>query len=371
MTTKLLLIFAALAGLATAQNSAESRAMLNQGVAAFKNANYAEAVQSFQKAVDLDPSFVTARLYLATAYMQQYIPGAESPENRAFAENALREFNRVMDMDPSNSVAMNSIASLYLNQKQWDNAQQWYERIVATNPASAEAFYSMGFIAWSRWYPAYSAARQQLGMKPQDPGPMPAGNMKSDLRARFTPILDQGMQSLEKALAINSQYDDAMAYMNLLIRERADLLDSAAEYKGQVVIADDWVRKALAVKKQNLEAHVATFNAPPPPPPPPGRGFGGGGDRMPPQRIRIAENVQAAQLVNRVAPVAPAGNQVTGQVVLAVVVAKDGSVVDAQVVSGPPMLMRAALDAVRQWVYRPTLLNGQPVEVSTTVTLTF
>jgi tetratricopeptide (TPR) repeat protein len=365
VTTKLLLIFAALAGLAVAQNSVESRAMLNQGVAAFKNANYTEAVQSFQKAVDLDPSFVTARLYLATAYMQQYIPGAESPENRAFAENALREFNRVMDMDPSNSVAMNSIASLYLNQKQWDNAQQWYERIIATNPGNADAYYSMGFIAWSRWYPAYGATRQQLGMKPQDPGPMPAGNMKSDLRARFTPILDQGMQSLEKALAINPQYDDAMAYMNLLIRERADLLDSAAEYKGQIAIADDWVQKALAVKRQKAQAMPNSAT------PPIGGSRGGGGDRMPPQRIRIAEDVQAAQLVNRVAPVAPAGSQVTGQVVLAVVVGKDGTIMDARAISGPPMLVGAALDAVRKWVYRPTLLNGQPVEVSTTVTLTF
>jgi periplasmic protein TonB len=105
--------------------------------------------------------------------------------------------------------------------------------------------------------------------------------------------------------------------------------------------------------------------------PPIGGSRGGGGDRMPPQRIRIAEDVQAAQLVNRVAPVAPAGSQVTGQVVLAVVVGKDGTIMDARAISGPPMLVGAALDAVRKWVYRPTLLNGQPVEVSTTVTLTF
>jgi TonB family protein len=361
LTKKLLILFAAFASFAAGQNAVDSRAMLNQGVSAFKSANYSEAVQAFQKAVDLDPSFLTARLYLATAYMQQYIPGAESPENRAFAENALREFTRVLDQDPSNSVAMSSIASLYLNQKQWDNAQQWYDRIVATNPGNADAYYSMGFIAWSRWYPSYSAVRQQLKMKPEDPGPLPAGNLKSDLRARYTPILEQGMQSLQKALAINPQYDDAMAYMNLLIRERADLLDSAAEYQSQIAIADEWVQKALAVKRQKAQA-MPNSNRP-------ADGGGGGGDRMPPERIRVAENVQTSLLVNRVAPARDTA--LTGQVVLAVIVAKDGTIMDARAISGHPMLVGAALNAVRQWIYKPTLLNGQPVEVSTTITLSF
>ena len=363
MSGKFLVTLLFSAGLTIAQNAVDSRAMLNQGVTAFKTGNYAQSVQAFQKAVDLDPSFVTARLYLATAYMQQYIPGSESPENRAFADNALREFTRVLDQDPSNSVAMNSIASLYLNQKQWDNAQQWYERIVATNPGDATAYYSMCFIAWSRWYPAYGEARRQLGMKHEAPGPMPAGTVKSDLRARFTPILDHGMQSLEKALALNPQYDDAMAYMNLLIREGADLLDSASEYQSQIAIANDWVDKALAAKRQKAQAMPNSTT-------PPVSG-GGGGDRMPPERIRVSGNVQAALLINRVAPVPPPDTELHGQVTFAVVVAKDGTIKAASVMSGHPMLVGAALDAVRQWTYKPTLLNGQPVEVSTTITVAF
>jgi tetratricopeptide (TPR) repeat protein len=248
---KTLFVLFSMAAMALAQNS---RDFLNQGVTAFKNSQYPEAVQLFQKAVDADPAFVTARLYLATAYMQQYVPGQDSAENRALAQSALREFNRVLELDPVNQVATASIASLYLNQKQWDQARQWYVKLTEMNPANAEAYYSMGFIAWSQWYPDYTDTRKQMTMRPQDPGPLPDGSLKTALKTKYLPILAQGIQDLEKALELNPQYDDAMAYMNLLIRERADLFDNQDEYQREIKIADEWVQKALATKKQKAQA---------------------------------------------------------------------------------------------------------------------
>ena len=88
---------------------------LNRGVAAFRSAQYPEAVTDFQNALNMDPSSLSARLYLATAYMQQYISGADTPENRETAVNAEDNFLKVLTQDPSNRVAMNSIASLNLN----------------------------------------------------------------------------------------------------------------------------------------------------------------------------------------------------------------------------------------------------------------
>ena len=181
--------------------------------------------------------------------MQQYIPGADSPDNRAAAAAANQEFLKVLDMDPRNSTAMSYLASLNLNQKKWDEAQSWYEKVVAVEPRNATAWYSMGFIAWSRWYPAYSAARKSLGMRPEDPGPLPAGAVKEDLRTRFWPVLEGGLNDLQQALLIDPQYDDAMAYMNLLIRERADLRDTAEECRQDVVVANTWVDQAMATKK--------------------------------------------------------------------------------------------------------------------------
>jgi tetratricopeptide (TPR) repeat protein len=243
----------ALALLGASCQKLQSRDQLNRGVQAFRNAQYQEAVEKFKEAVKLDPNFPPARLYLATAYMQQYIPGAESPENQQMAQAANDNFMKVLDMDPKNTVAINSLASLYLNEKKWDEAQQWFDKLVALDPNNADAYYSMGFIAWSKWYPIYGMARADLGMKQDDPGPIKDKKVKEDLKAKYLPVINAGLQSLDKALQINPEYDDAMAYENLLIRERADLADSKEDYDKETKVADGWIQKALETKKVKAE----------------------------------------------------------------------------------------------------------------------
>ena len=348
-----------------AQDPVDARGWLNRGVSEFKAARYPEAVAAFQRAVQSDPSFVTARLYLGTAWMQQYIPGAQTPENQAMAAAADQEFRGVLEMDPGNQTAMAYLASLSLNQKNWDDAQAWYEKLVAVDPNNATAWYSMGFIAWSRWYPAIMEARRDLGMKLQDPGPLTSPAVKAELKAKYGPVLEGGLRALQQALSIDPMYDDAMAYMNLLIRERADLLDTAEEYRRDVAVANDWVDKAMETKKQkmNLRGGLGTVAPQPPPPPQPGKGAG------------IAQSrANTAQPITRVEPVYPAdakraGRQ--GSVQLSVVIGKNGRVLQASYLSGEPAFAEAAIAAVRQWVYQPTLLNGEPVEWTVQVELNF
>lgn len=244
---------AALALLGSSCRQLQSRDQLNKGVQAFKNAQYPEAVESFKRAVELDPGFSAARLYLATAYMQQYIPGADSPENNQMAEAAHDQFMKVLEQNPKDKVALASIASLYLNQKKWEEAEQWYEKLISVDPTNADAYYSLGFITWSKWYPVYGTARANLGMKQEDPGPIKDKKVREELKAKYGPMIEAGLQALDKALQIDPSRDDAMAYENLLIRERADLQDTKEDYNAQVKIADDWVQKALATKKANAE----------------------------------------------------------------------------------------------------------------------
>src|ERR1700683_5346721 len=97
---------------ATGCDKLKSRDQLNRGVQAYKGAKYADAVEFFKNAVSLDPSNINGRLYLATAYMSQYIPGAESPENLQVAKQAKEEFLRVLERDPNDKVALESLASL-------------------------------------------------------------------------------------------------------------------------------------------------------------------------------------------------------------------------------------------------------------------
>jgi Tfp pilus assembly protein PilF len=244
---------AALALFSAGCQKLQSRDQLNRGVQAFKNAQYQEAVERFKTAVQLDPTFPPARLYLATAYMQQYIPGAQSPENDQMAKAANENFMKVLEMDPKNTVALASLASLYLNEKRWEDAQQWYDKLVAIDPNNADAYYSMGFIAWSKWYPAYGMTRADLGMRQDEPGPFKDKKVKQELKDKYLPVINGGLQSLDKALQINPEYDDAMAYENLLIRERADLADSKEEYDKDIKTADQWVEKALQTKKIKAE----------------------------------------------------------------------------------------------------------------------
>ena len=242
-----------LAATLAAQDPVDLRGWMNRGVQEFKAAHYQEAVAAFERAAAIDPSNVPAQLYLGTAYMQQFIPGAEAPENLRVAQAAQTHFQRVLEFEPSNNVALASMGSLLLNQKKWDEAQQWYEKLIAVEPQNADAYYSMGFIAWSRWYPEYGKARAALGMKQEDPGPIKDKKVKEELKQKFGPIIDGGLQALDKALQINPEYDDAMAYENLLVREKADLADTKEDYEKQTKVADDWVQKALATKKMKAE----------------------------------------------------------------------------------------------------------------------
>jgi periplasmic protein TonB len=95
---------------------------------------------------------------------------------------------------------------------------------------------------------------------------------------------------------------------------------------------------------------------------------------VPPQRIRVGGNVEAGARVNNITPEYPAIAKlahISGAVVLHAVIAKDGTIEQLEYVSGPPMLVKSAMDAVRQWRYKPYLLNGDPVEVETTIDVDF
>jgi tetratricopeptide (TPR) repeat protein len=237
-----------------------SRDALNHGVQAYKGAKYTEAVDYFKTAVQLDPDNSVPRLYLATAYMSQYIPGAISPENVQLADEAKQEFSKVLEKNPSDTTALASLASLSYQQaqsmpdldqklKKLDEAKDWYLKLIAADPQNKEGFYSLAVIDWVKWYAAWMRARADLGLKPEEPGPLKDKKVKEELQTQYSAVIDDGIKNLQKALDIDPQYDDAMAYMNLLIREKADLDDTPEQYKADIDKADQYVQKALDTKK--------------------------------------------------------------------------------------------------------------------------
>jgi tetratricopeptide (TPR) repeat protein len=237
----------------------DAKDSINQGVAAFRQAHYQEAIAAFEQAARLEPDSATAHLYLGTAYMVQWVPGNRSPENDQNARAARAEFQRVLGLDATQTTALASLASMSYNEAsalpvdqksaKFDEARDLNQRIVQLNPADKNAYYYLGVIAWQKWYPAFAAARAQLGMAPETPGPLPDASVRQSLMNAYGAVLEEGISDLNEALKIDPRYEDAMAYMNLLGRERADLRDTKAEHDQDVAAADQWLQRALETRK--------------------------------------------------------------------------------------------------------------------------
>jgi len=226
----------------------KARDELNKGVAAFKGGQYPVAVEHFKGAIEADPSLTNARLYLATAYASQYVPGADSESNTQVGEQAIAEFQKILQGDPNNIGSISGIASLYFQMKKFDEAKEYYRKHVALDPKNAEAFYSIGVINWTETYQPRMELKKKLNLRPDEP--IKDAKERAALREKNLALVDEGMQMLDKAMAARPDYDDAMAYQNLLLREKADLVDDPAEREALLKQADDYVNKSLDIKKK-------------------------------------------------------------------------------------------------------------------------
>lgn len=238
----------------------KARDQLNKGVKAYKDNHYEEAINHFQSAVQLDPSLINARMYLATAYVSQYIPGVDSPDNLRTAQQAIEEYQKVIDMNPSRDQKVNSakgIAYLFLNEKKWDDAKKYYRVASDLDPNDPEPYYSVGVIDWTAAYQPRMEERAKLGMKPEEHLSAKNKDQKKvceELKTKNGPAIQEGIDSLNKAIQLRPDYDDAMAYMNLMYRERADVeCDDEAARAEDLKAADHWVDETMRVKKAKAE----------------------------------------------------------------------------------------------------------------------
>jgi len=255
----LLLALAVLVG-TVGCNKLKARDQLNKGVQSFKNAKYEEAIEHFKNAVSLDSSLLTARLYLGTAYMQQYIPGADTPENNRNADLAIGEFKSVLATpNPTREQklhALKSIASLYFNMKDFEKSKDFYRRATQVDPNDPEIYYMLGVISWSDTYKSAAEAKSQIGLKVDDDFRKAKEDQKAcgNLRAANEAKVNDGLDALNHALRLRPEYEDAMAYMNLLYRRKADLECGNPQARmADLKTADQWSEKTMATRKAKAE----------------------------------------------------------------------------------------------------------------------
>ena len=237
-----------------------ARDQLNKGVQSYKNAKYEEAISHFQQAVSLDPGLVNARLYLATALAQQVIQGVTTPENIQSAEQAIDQYKQVLERDPKNINSVKGIAYLYLQIQKFDDAKTFYRKAIDVDPNDPEPYYSVAVIDWTQSYQPRMEERAKVGLKPDEWIMKDKGNKKvcAMLREKNSGVIQDGIAMLQKALDLRPDYDDAMAYLNLLYRRKADLVESKEEREALLKQADDLVDKVKEIKQKRSEQPQAS-----------------------------------------------------------------------------------------------------------------
>jgi hypothetical protein len=133
-------------------------------------------------------------------------------------------------------------------------------------------------------------------LKPEDAGPISDRGIRLDLKLRYSPVIEDGIANLNKALEIDPLYAEAMAYLDLLIRERANIRDSPEEYRSDIEEGEHWAQRARAARQK---AQVAQGTPLPP------AAVAIPGAPPTPTRIRVAGNVAAGNLITRVDPFYP------------------------------------------------------------------
>jgi tetratricopeptide (TPR) repeat protein len=238
-----------------------ARDLLNKGVQSFKNAQYDAAVEDFKQAKDLDPSLLNARLYLATAYASQYIPGAPSEQNRNIGKQAVAEFKDILQSYPDNLSAIDGIGSILFQMagtpydpKMFEESKTYHQKHIQQRPEDPEPYYWIGVIDWTLAFRANSEMRKDYNEKNikkqvKDTDPLPAA-ARTEYMTKYGTLIDEGIAALQKAIQLRPDYDDAMAYLNLLYRRKADAVESAEERNDLLKQADDLVDKVKEVKQK-------------------------------------------------------------------------------------------------------------------------
>jgi tetratricopeptide (TPR) repeat protein len=233
----------------------KARDHLNKGVQAYRNAQFQPAIMHFKEAVKLDPTLLNARLYLATAYAQQYVPGGDSEDNKQIAQQAIDAFQDVLKMDPNNTTAVASIAQIYYQMKRFDLAKDYNQRRIKNEPNNPEPYYWIGVLDWGVCFPRAQILRKDhnldMAKDAAHPNELPVipDKIRTGLAEQNGPLIEEGLKALQKAIDLKPNDADSMVYLNLMYRQKAEIDPDEETRAADLKQAEDWVNKSLAARK--------------------------------------------------------------------------------------------------------------------------
>jgi TonB family protein len=277
-------------------------------------------------------------------------PAPGGVHEMVFVPASEAELQEAIKREPKNSDHYKALAGFYIKAGDFDRAIGALESLAQADPTNPQHHHTIGVFYWEKAFRDASLSPTQ----------------------KMTYIL-AGIAAEDRALGLNPDYKEAMIYKNILLRLQANHTTDIAMQRQLVAEADTLRNRAMELAKQQgaTMAPRDPMAPPPPPPPPPPAEFGIVDGLVP---VRIGGNVPPPTKIRDVKPVYPLEAQATGAngvVVLEVVIDTAGRVRDARVARSVPPFDKAALDAVRQWVYRPTIIDGIARPVAMNVTLDF
>jgi tetratricopeptide (TPR) repeat protein len=230
---------------------------LKAGVEQFRNGQYEKAIDDFKDARRFDPELLNASLYLATTYSSQYIPGAPSDENREKGELAIAEFRNVLTLDPANLAATDGLGSLEFqmsgspfNRELFLESKNYFQKHISLKPVNVEPYYWIGVIDWTLAFRADREIRTSHNLPEVGLLSLPAREKYS---IEYGATIEEGIDSLKKAISLRPDYDDAMLYLNLLYRRKADVVDNQSDRDALITMADALVEKVKENKTKTAD----------------------------------------------------------------------------------------------------------------------
>jgi len=196
-----------------------------------------------------------AKTYLATALAQSVVPGLDTPENNKTAQQAINIFQEVLAKDPTDVNSIKQIAGIYFSTKKLEDAKVWQKKVLAVDPKDPEAAYTIGVIDFTEAHENVLKALGSAGVTDDGEGNAKAPKkVMEPLKAENASLVEEGLQYLTQAEQNRANYDDAMVYLNLIYRRKADVdYGNEAARKDDIAKAEDWRAKAMGTRKENEE----------------------------------------------------------------------------------------------------------------------
>jgi tetratricopeptide (TPR) repeat protein len=215
----------------------QARDNLVKGIKAFKETKFDKAIEHFTLATQQDPNLADAELYLATSHAQLFDPNSPAEgENKKHAENAIQVFESVLNKDPKNASAVAGLAGIYQGLKNLEKSREYYLKQTEIDPDNAVPYYAIASTDWLRMRIKENPLSEEQKIQ----------------------AIEEGLQYADKALEKNPNYQEAMAYKNLLLRDKAAVSKDPAEAKRLTAEADVWFNKALEALKTNAAKAAET-----------------------------------------------------------------------------------------------------------------